>query len=111
MTTSDPDTRPPLRRIEAAPRIALPAGMRLSLKLLIAGVAIIVGGAAPLWLYVQFGPRDGNPIGLGLLFVGSVPLGGLCLLLALIRFLVERSRKPGAAAGGGTGQNPSGPAT
>jgi hypothetical protein len=46
-------------------------------RLVKTGVAIAAAGTVPLLLYVVFGPKDGNPIGLGLLmslawFVGFV---------------------------------------
>jgi hypothetical protein len=39
---------------------------------------------APLLLYVIFGPKDGNPIGLGLLMVFGVPVGLLILIIGLV---------------------------
>ena len=33
------------------------------------GLLILAAGVIPLLLYVAFGPKDGNPIGLGLLFI------------------------------------------
>jgi hypothetical protein len=39
------------------------------------GVGILALGTGPLLLYVVFGPKDGNPIGLGLLFFFSFPFG------------------------------------
>lgn len=42
---------------------------------LIAGVVIAGLGYLPLQLYIVFGPRDGNPIGLGLLAIVAVPAG------------------------------------
>lgn len=57
-------------------------------KPLIAAAALLALGSGPLILYVVFGPRDGNPIGLGLLFFFSFPFtlalgvwGGLLMLL------------------------------
>lgn len=69
--------------------------MRSSLKLIISGLVILAGGVLPLLLYIAFGPADGNPIGLGLLFVVSVPVGGICLLAGLIWFLVDKARGSG----------------
>ncbi len=39
------------------------------------GLGIIGVSVAPLLLYVIFGPKDGNPVGLGLLMVFGVPVG------------------------------------
>jgi hypothetical protein len=44
------------------------------------GLAILALGTGPLVLYVIFGPSDGNPIGLGLLFVFSFPFAAGFLL-------------------------------
>lgn len=45
------------------------------------GIAVLVLGTGPLVAYCIFGPKDGNPIGLGLLFVATVPFA-LGLLMA-----------------------------
>ncbi len=52
-------------------------------------------GAAPLLLYVAFGPADGNPIGLGLLAVIAVPVGGIGLAVGLIKILAEYLTRQG----------------
>jgi hypothetical protein len=53
--------------------------------------SLMLGGAgvAPLMLYIMFGPSDGNPIGLGLLAVATVPFALCGLGIGLIKFLVE----------------------
>lgn len=57
------------------------------------GVRIMLAGFAlgflcwlPLLLYIAFGPRDGNPIGLGLLAVLGMPVMamGVCVGLVVI---------------------------
>ena len=48
------------------------------------GLFVMAASLAPLLLYVIFGPKDGNPIGLGLLMVFGCPLGLLLLLLGLV---------------------------
>jgi hypothetical protein len=53
-------------------------------KLFWIGVGLMAASLAPLLLYVIFGPKDGNPIGLGLLMVFGVPLGLLVLIIGLI---------------------------
>ena len=48
------------------------------------GLALIVLSVAPLLLYVLFGPKDGNPIGLGLLMVVGVPVGVAVSVVGLV---------------------------
>ena len=59
------------------------------LKIVVWSVAFGLVGAAPLSLYVAFGPADGNPIGLGLLAVIAVPVGGIGATVGLIKMLVQ----------------------
>lgn len=52
----------------------------------------LIGGACgigPLLLYVLLGPADGNPVGLGLLAVVTVPLVLAGLAVGVIKLLVE----------------------
>jgi hypothetical protein len=53
-------------------------------KLFWIGVVVAAASMAPLLLYVMFVPKDGNPIGLGLLMVFGVPLGLLLLVIGLV---------------------------
>lgn len=60
------------------------------------GLAIVAGSVAlglagwlPLLLYVWFGPADGNPIGLGLLAMATVPFAAVGVLAGLVKMLVE----------------------
>jgi uncharacterized membrane-anchored protein len=46
-------------------------------------------GVLPLLAYIAFGPKDGNPIGLGLLAVLAVPIAMIGVLVGLIRLVVE----------------------
>lgn len=48
------------------------------------GLALIALSLAPLLLYVLFGPKDGNPIGLGLLVVVGVPVGVAVSVIGLV---------------------------
>ena len=57
--------------------------MKLS-KVFWVGVVLMAGSVTPLLLYVIFGPKDGNPIGLGLLMFFGVPLGLLILIIGLM---------------------------
>jgi hypothetical protein len=56
-------------------------------------VAVSLGlgliGVLPLLAYIAFGPKDGNPIGLGLLAVLVVPIATIGVLIGLIRLVVE----------------------
>ena len=56
-------------------------------------VAVSLGlglfGVLPLLAYIAFGPKDGNPIGLGLLAVLAVPIATIGVLVGLIRLVVE----------------------
>jgi hypothetical protein len=58
-------------------------------KLFWIGVAVAVASVAPLLLYVVFGPKDGNPIGLGLLFFFGTPVG---VVLTLVGLATSRRR-------------------
>lgn len=60
-------------------------GAKIMLWSLIFGVA----GTAPLLLYIAFGPKHGNPIGLGLLAVATVPFAGAFLVVGFIKFCIE----------------------
>ncbi len=56
-------------------------------------VAVSLGlgliGVLPLLAYIAFGPKDGNPIGLGLLAVLAVPIATIGVLVGLIRLVIE----------------------
>lgn len=64
----------------------LPVGVKIMLA------SIGVGGlsAAPLLLYAVFGPADGNPIGLGLLFVLGMLLAHAGVAIGVLWLIVER---------------------
>jgi len=51
------------------------------------GVGLMAAGVLPLLLYCVFGPADGNPIGLGLLFAVLTPVGLLTALAGLLMLL------------------------
>ena len=61
------------------------SGTTIMLRSLMFGIA----GVAPLMLYVMFGPRDGNPIGLGLLAVATVPVALFGFAIGDVKFIVE----------------------
>lgn len=54
-------------------------------RFLITGGLLAGAGYLPLQLYILFGPRDGNPIGLGLLFVIGLCAGLVTIAVGLIR--------------------------
>lgn len=54
-------------------------------KLFWAGVWVLGLTVGPLLLYVIFGPADGNPIGLGLLFFFGAPVGFVLMVVGLVK--------------------------
>jgi hypothetical protein len=56
--------------------------MKLS-KLFWIGVVVAAASLAPILLYIVFGAKDGNPIGLGLLFFFGTPVGVILTLVGL----------------------------
>jgi hypothetical protein len=56
------------------------------------GLIVGAAGMLPLLVYILVGPKDGNPIGLGLLAMATVPLAGMTLVVGFVKFCVERSR-------------------
>lgn len=65
------------------------------MKIILVSMAIGLGGALPLLLYIAFGPANGNPIGLGLLAVVAVPAAVIGTLIGLIKLLVQRFMRHG----------------
>jgi hypothetical protein len=59
------------------------------LKIVIWSLVFGVAGVAPIYLYMAFGPKDGNPIGLGLLAVFALPVGGIGVVVGLVIMLVQ----------------------
>lgn len=70
---------------------------RFSGARIIAG-SLVLGlcGFMPLQVYIWFGPADGNPIGLGLLALATLPFAAAGIVIGSIKMLVRRFR-----AGGG----------
>jgi hypothetical protein len=68
------------------------SGSRLLLGSLILGLL----GAGPLLLYIAFGPADGNPIGLGLLAIVTLPFACAGAIVGLIKLAVQRFSRGGA---------------
>lgn len=57
------------------------------------GLLILAAGIVPLLLYMAFGPKDGNPIGLGLLFIIATPIGVLTILLNAALAFIKHARE------------------
>jgi len=65
-------------------------GKRWSLsRFLIVGAIIAVAGYLPIQLYIIFGPRDGNPIGLGLLAAIGILLGMIVIAVGVIKRVIR----------------------
>lgn len=58
------------------------------IKIMLISIAPAILGMIPLLLYIIFGPANGNPIGLGLLFVAGIAVSMLGFLLGLLWLLV-----------------------
>ena len=56
------------------------------------GFAIAVGASIPLLLYVMFGPKDGNPIGLGLLMLIGWLVGAVLIAWGAVGVVISRFR-------------------
>ena len=56
------------------------------------GLIVMALGYAPLQLYIFFGPADGNPIGLGLLFVLGMFAGMVVMAIGLIKTIIGLRR-------------------
>ena len=65
-------------------------------RTMMAGVAGVVICVTPILLYMNFGPADGNPIGLGLLMVLGAPLGVVALAAGLVLWLIGKYSLDGA---------------
>ena len=66
----------------------------MATRLVIAALAVLLAGWAPILLYALFGPADGNPIGLGLLAWASVPVAlTLAAAAAIMAVWSRRARR------------------
>jgi hypothetical protein len=59
------------------------------------GAAIAVGGSIPLLIYIAVGPKDGNPIGLGLLMCLAWLIGAVLVGAGAIGFVVSQFTRKG----------------
>lgn len=64
------------------------------LKIFLTSLAAGAVGIAPLLLYVLLGPKNGNPIGLGLLAMLAVPVAAIGSLIGLVTMAVEYFLRP-----------------
>ncbi len=76
-----------IRKRSGNPRPADPRSR--GLKILLTSLAAGAIGIAPLLLYALLGPKDGNPIGLGLLAMLAVPVAAIGSLIGLVTMAVE----------------------
>lgn len=63
-------------------------------KILALGAGLAVVGVFPFLLYIAFGPKGGNPIGLALLALGAAPFSLAAILVGLIKMGMERFGGP-----------------
>jgi hypothetical protein len=59
-------------------------------KIMKASALLMLVGVGPIFLYALLGPRDGNPIGLGLLAFFSFPVASAGLVAGAIKLAAER---------------------
>jgi hypothetical protein len=76
-------TRTVDRDSQAAPKRGL------GVKILLTSLTVGAIGVVPLLLYILLGPKDGNPVGLGLLAMLAVPLTAIGLLIGAVTAAVE----------------------
>lgn len=65
-------------------------GLRILLRSLLVGAL----GVAPLLVYMLLGPKDGNPIGLGLLAALAVAVSGIGMLIGAVIAAMEFFSRP-----------------
>ena len=61
-------------------------------KRALVGFAVALGASIPLLLYVMFGPKDGNPIGLGLLMCLGWLVGAVLVAWGVIGLAISQFR-------------------
>jgi hypothetical protein len=54
------------------------------IKIIALSLLLVLACAAPIMLYVFFGPEDGNPVGLGLLFAGGALIAHVGFTVGLL---------------------------
>lgn len=68
---------------------------RTGLKIMVVSMAPFLICTVPLLLYIIFGPSDGNPIGLGLLFVAGFAISTLGFLIGVFWLVLEQCFRAG----------------
>lgn len=59
----------------------------LGLKLIAYSLVVVFATSLPLIAYVIFGPSDGNPVGLGLLFAGGAMVAHVGFFVGLLMLI------------------------
>lgn len=54
------------------------------IKVIALSLLVVLLSAAPIMLYIYFGPADANPVGLGFLFAAGAMLGHLGFVVGLL---------------------------
>lgn len=54
------------------------------IKVIALSLLVVLVSAAPIMLYILFGPADGNPIGLGFLFAAGALVGHVGFILGML---------------------------
>ncbi|MGB3608825.1 MAG: hypothetical protein WA987_00510 [Cellvibrio sp.] len=54
------------------------------IKVIALSLFLVLACAAPMMLYVVFGPEDGNPVGLGFLFAGGALIAHVGFTIGLL---------------------------
>ena len=80
----------PIRKASPQPEEKRSRGLKILLTSLAAGAI----GIAPLLLYALLGPKNGNPVGLGLLAMLAVPVAAIGSLIGLVTMAVEFFLRP-----------------
>jgi hypothetical protein len=57
------------------------------IKVIALSLLLVLVSAAPIMLYVVFGPADGNPVGLGLLFAAGALIGHIGFVIGILLLL------------------------
>jgi hypothetical protein len=84
-----------MKAIRKASGNSQPADQRSrGLKILLMSLAAGAIGITPLVLYIMLGPKDGNPIGLGLLAMLAIPVAAIGSLVGLVTMAVEFFIRP-----------------
>jgi hypothetical protein len=67
------------------------------IKIIALSLLLVLVSAAPIMLYFVFGPADGNPVGLGLLFAVGALIGHVGFLIGILMLLWDNflsNKKP-----------------